>query len=293
MSYFFIVNPNSGKEKNKKEFVYFLKKESETRKLICEIAYTQSSKHARELAFLAVKRGFKKVVAVGGDGTIREVASSLAGKDAALGIIPMGSGNGFARNLLLPLNIEKALVTVFKEKYLYCDVGICLGEIFLCACGFGVDALIAERFNTGNHSRGLFPYFVSGAKSLFSYKPKLLRFKKSDGTFIDYFPLLAAVMNGRQYGGGACVNPEGLIDDGVLEFISLKNMGFLSAVLNLPYLFNGKINKKNIFGSLPLKNAEIHIGRDSVYHLDGEHFYSKDGVLKISVWHKALKVISA
>ncbi len=292
MSYFFIINPRSGKEENKKHLSEHVSEIASRKNLVCEIKYTQKPGHAFEIAFEALSSGFKKIIAVGGDGTIREIAACLLGKDAALGVIPMGSGNGFARNVSIPLDIKDALITVFEGKERAVDAGLCNGEIFLCSCGFGVDAVIAEKFNTGVHGRGLLPYFTAGAKALLSYRPKLTRLKMKDGSFRDFFPLLAAVMNGRQYGGGAIVNPDGLIDDGVLEFVSINKMNFFSIAANLPSLFSGNINKKDFACFIPVKNAEIFIGRNSVFHLDGEHFICESGVLNISVLNRALRVIT-
>lgn len=292
MSYFFIVNPRSGKKRNKKHLLEKISEIASRKKLVYEIEYTQRPGHAFEIAFEALNSGYKKIVAVGGDGTIREISSCLLGKDASLGIIPMGSGNGFARNISIPLDVEKAIETVFEGNERNVDVGLCNGEIFLCSCGFGADAIIAEKFNTQNHNRGLLPYFVASARVLLSYKPKLIRLKMKDGSFKDFFPLLAAVMNGKQYGGGAIVNPNGLIDDGSLEFVSINKMNFFSIAANLHSLFNGSINKKDFAFFLPVKNTEVFIGRNSMFHLDGEHFICESGTLNISVLNRALKVIT-
>lgn len=292
MSYFFIINPNSGKKREKAFIEQFIKEESEKRKFNFEIHHTKFRGHACELAAEAALKRFSIVVAVGGDGTIREAASSLIGDGKpALGVVPLGSGNGLARNLCLPLDWKKALEVVFRAEERKIDAGLCNGELFLCACGFGIDAVIARKFNSGNHGRGLIPYFISGFSSFLKFRAKLTRVKAGNGEMLQLFPLIGAVMNGRQYGGGARVNPEGMIDDGFLELVTVPSMGFFSAIVKLPYIFNGKIMEKKAASYLRIKNAEIFLGVDSIYHLDGEDFLSKDGVLKVSVLPAALRVI--
>ncbi|GAB4029186.1 MAG: diacylglycerol kinase family lipid kinase [Elusimicrobiota bacterium] len=292
MSYFFIINPNSGKKREKAFIEQFIRDESEKRKFNFEIHYTKSKGHACELSAEAALKGFNTVVAVGGDGTIREAASSLVGEGKpALAVVPLGSGNGLARNLCLPLDWKKALEVVFRAQVRRIDAGLCNGELFLCACGFGIDALIARKFNSGNHGRGLIPYFISGFSSFLKFGAKLTRVKVGNGEIFQLFPLIGAVMNGRQYGGGAVINPEGLIDDGFLELVTVPSMGFFSAILKVPYIFNGKIMEKKVASFLRIKNVEILLGRDSLYHLDGEDFFSPEGVLKVSVLPGALKVI--
>ncbi len=292
MSFFFIINPNSGKKKEKKFIENFIREESQKRKLSVEITYTREKGHASSLAFEARAKGFTCIVAVGGDGTIRETASSLVGKiDSTLGIIPLGSGNGLARNLSLPLDWKKAVEVVFNGNEREIDVGLCNGDIFLCSCGFGIDALIAQKFNSGKHARGILPYFVSGIKSFIEFNPKMIRIKQERGKSLQYFPLMAAVMNGRQFGGGAIVNPNGMIDDGFLELVIVPKMNFWQALYKIRHIFNGKIIEKKLASLISIKNTEIIIEKNSVYHLDGEDFISTDGLLKISVMHRKLRVI--
>lgn len=292
MSFFFIINPNSGKKKEKRFIENFIREEAQRRKISIEISYTREKGHASSLAFEAMSKGFSCVVAVGGDGTIREVALSLVGKEVpTLGIIPLGSGNGLARNLSLPLDWKKAVEVVFNRNERDIDVGLCNGDIFLCSCGFGIDALIAQKFNSGRHGRGILPYFISGLKSFFEFRPKMIRVRQNQEESLEYFPIMAAVMNGRQFGGGAIVNPYGMIDDGYLELVIVPSMSFFKAVSGVRHIFNGKIIEKKLASLISIKNAEIIIGRNSLYHLDGEDFISTEGVLKISLMRRKLRVI--
>jgi len=145
MSYFFIINPNAGKKTADIERI--IGAECALRRIKWEAHFTQDKGHARQLSRRALIAGFHNIIAVGGDGTIREVAEPLVGREQNLGILPCGSGNGLARNLFIPLDISQALKGIFEWRAREIDVGLADGNPFFCAAGIGLDAEVAKLFN--------------------------------------------------------------------------------------------------------------------------------------------------
>ena len=290
MSYFFIINPNAGKKHA--GIKARLEKMFHGRKTLFEAEFTRERGHATELAAKAVIAGFRKVIAVGGDGTIRETATALIGKENVLGILPCGSGNGLARNLYLPLSFEAALKGLFEWSPRSIDAGLANGHAFFCAAGVGLDADVAHDFNTGSHSRGILPYVWHAVRRSLFYRPRSLT-ACLDGRLIELAPLLAAALNGVQYGGGARMAPGAYLDDGFLDFCSVKNASLPRLVAAVPALFNGKLaSHTDIYSASRARLIELDCGGGVWYHLDGEDFFSADGKIRISVVPAALKVLA-
>ena len=289
MDFVFIINPKSGIKVNKlveKKIVNYFSKTFHR----YYIEYTKYPGHAKEIVIKYINEGFKNFVAVGGDGTIRDVASMLVGKNLNLGVIPCGSGNGFARNLSIPIDIDEAIKRVINSNIVKIDVGICNGKIFLVTCGVGFDAYIAYLFNNTYHFRGLFFYFFHGFFAYFKYQAKKFKIYFDDKE-IFALPFLLTIANGKQYGGGAIVSPSSIINDGILEMVLINKISFFKMFLKLNYLFNGKIENLNFVKIYKSSNFKVISDEKLLYHLDGEDYIAEDGVLNISVLKESLNVI--
>ena len=168
----FILNPISGNRGANPEYIknkiltYFEK---------AEVCMTQRPGHATELAQEAADKEFEAVVAVGG--TINETAKGLLNSQTALGIIPTGSGNGFAREIGMMLPLDQALSKLKTAVTQFCDVGFANGEMFLNVAGVGIEAVVAWKFmeQAKNGTRGMIPYFKLAAQTFFNYKPPVIR----------------------------------------------------------------------------------------------------------------------
>ncbi|NLH39162.1 MAG: diacylglycerol kinase family lipid kinase [Elusimicrobia bacterium] len=289
--YIFIINPKSGLKINKL-IEKKIREKFNMPDIEFFIEYTKYRYHSKEIALNYIEEGFDNIIAVGGDGTIREIAGLLTGrKDIKLGIIPAGSGNGLARNLGIPLNIDDAIRVILNGRTKAIDCGMVNGEIFLCTCGTGFDAKIAYLFNNTVHSRGLLPYFIHGILSYFKFKPNNTDLYVN-GEKYSFKPLIATIANGKQYGGKAVISPNSIMDDGYLEAIVIDDPGLIGMIMGVKTLFNSKILENDCVKSFRSKNFKIVIDKGSVYHLDGEDFSSEDGVLNISVMENAINVIS-
>ena len=290
MSYFFIVNPNAGRKYG--DIRERVERFFEGRKLRFEIEFTRAREHASELSARAVMAGFSRIVAAGGDGTIRETAIPLIGKEAALGILPCGSGNGLARNLYIPLGFDAALEGLVKWSPRRIDAGLANGRPFFCAAGVGLDAEVAHDFNSLSSRRGILPYVWHAARRILAYKPSKVT-ALVDGNRMELLSLVNGVLNGVQYGGGARMAPGAYIDDGYLDLVSIRKAPLFRLLAAVPALFRGTLaGHPDIYSSFQGRTIELDCGGGAWYHLDGEDFYSHDGKLKFTALPSVVSVIA-
>ncbi len=288
MSYFFVINPSAGRRAPgiRERIESFLS----GRSVRFHIEFTAARGHASELAARALLEGFTTVVAAGGDGTIRETAAPLLNKDAALGILPCGSGNGLARNLYIPLSFDKALAGLLEWAPRRVDAALADGKPFFCAAGVGLDAEVARDFNSMSKRRGILPYVWHAARRILTYKPSPVT-AVVDGLRLELTALVNGVLNGVQYGGGARVAPGAYIDDGYLDLVSIRRASLPRLLAAVPSLFSGGLEKhKDIYSAFKGRVIDLDCGRASWYHLDGEDFYSDTGKIRFTVLPSALRV---
>lgn len=288
--FLFIINPKSGFKINSLIERQIKKKAFELNKKYI-IEYTKQKGDGFRIATNYINQGFNKVICVGGDGTLREILEAVFGKrGVVLGIIPAGSGNGAARNLSIPLDIEKALDLVFKpKKIIEVDCGVCNSRLFINVFGVGFDAYIANLFNR-NQIRGIIPYFIHGISAYLKYKPITVEVDFGDG-FYRFTPFVLAIANGRQYGGGAIISPNSSLFDGFLDLVVIDNASTTYFLRRIKTLFNGKILENEIVKTFVSKNFRLRLPPQTLYHLDGEDFISETGVISVSLIPKAFSFI--
>ncbi|SDR67498.1 diacylglycerol kinase family protein [Opitutus sp. GAS368] len=223
----FIFNPYSGRNRRnpylRDRAATFIKE----RRLDATVVDTERPRHATELARQAVDEGCGLVVAIGGDGTMNEVATALVDTPAVFGLIPCGSGNGLGRHLGIRQPGHGAFRTLLDGRPMPIDTGLVNGFAFFNAMGLGFEADIAVRFSRQTN-RGLAGYIRVGFPSFFAHQPERCTVRHAGGTAeVDAFTL--AVMNSDQYGNDARVAPGAKLDDGRFELISVPQVGFLGA----------------------------------------------------------------
>jgi len=285
----FILNPVAGKRRAPEKTATLLRRELGGSSWDFDIVLTERRGHGYHLAKAAVVRGYELVVAIGGDGTFKEVASGLVHTGVALGIIPSGSGMGLARDLGIPLNLKGACRALLGGRRREVDTGVINGRYFFCTAGLGFDARIGLIYDErGKGRRGILPYFYIGAKEFFLFRPEPFQVQIDERHF-EVSPLLITIANCRQYGGGAQIAPRAKIDDGLLDLCILKNMSLPRALLNLPKLFTGKIDSISQMDYYQIAQAEIIREKPGPIHLDGDPFIEASR-LKVSILHKSLVV---
>jgi YegS/Rv2252/BmrU family lipid kinase len=234
------------------------------------VLLTERPNHARDLARQAVAGGCATVVAWGGDGTINEVASQLAGTIAALGIVRAGSGNGLARELGIPASPDAALDIALAGRERRLDVGEIEGRPFLNVAGVGFDAAMAAAFNgLGWDRRGPIRYTVRVLQAVFDFRATRYQVEV-DGYRIEADALLVAIANLRQYGANAVIAPRAQPDDGLLDVVVVEDRGFLGKLGLAPRVFDRTIDKAAGVTTLRGTRVTIAAAEPLAFHVDGE-----------------------
>ena len=235
-----------------------------------EVFLTERPGHARELTHAALARGVTTVVAWGGDGTINEVGSALAFREAALAIVPSGSGNGLARELKIPFDPAGAFDVAFAGRERCIDAGELDGHLFFNIAGLGLDARVAHRFaEDGLVRRGFLRYLEITAQELFSYAPDEHTIV-TDGNAVRVRALIVAIANGRQYGNGAIIAPDARLDDGRLDVVVVAARSAIGALVQMPRVFMGKIGQVPGVTMHSAVAIEVTSAEPAIYHVDGE-----------------------
>ncbi len=234
---------------------------------------------------------FDIIVAFGGDGTINEVGSAILGSNATLGIIPGGSGNGFARGLKIPLDVRKALEVIKNGEEVFIDVGKINNIYFFNVAGFGFDAKIAREFNSYSpQTRGIAKYVYCGLKEYSFFKPFKVEAYWGDMKYENEV-IIVALANFKEYGGRAIIAPFASPADGNLEICFLRKIPFLEALTKLGVLFSGQIHTLSIYKSFSIKSTHLKFSRPVPSTYDGETGKDFEEV-EVSILPSYLKVIA-
>ncbi len=279
----YIINPHSGAS-NKDRFLSIISLlKTDPKHVIWE---TTEPLEAVEFAKKAIQQNATKIIAVGGDGTINEVASVLVDSTIPLGIIPVGSGNGLARHLKLPLNYKKAFQKVLVGASIKIDVGYINNKPFFCTAGIGFDAAVAQRFATSK-GRGLINYIKATLFTLFKYQP--IQVSINEGASEKVFSL--SIANANQFGNDAFISPFSNIQDGQLELVKIGLLNKIEAGILAVRLFKKNIHHSKNVHFQACAHASIHYAKNAPIHIDGENLLTDNELLKISISPLALTVI--
>ncbi|SFC57247.1 lipid kinase, YegS/Rv2252/BmrU family [Parapedobacter composti] len=283
----FVVNPISGGKK-KKGFEKRALEDLDTSLYDAEFVCTQYANHAYELGAEAVADGVDVVVAVGGDGTINEIASALNGTSTALGIVPEGSGNGLALYLGIPLNERAAVRRLNRMESMVIDSGSINGLLFFNMAGIGFDASVSDRFANDN-IRGAIGYLKAVMTEISTYKPQHYRLT-IDGQSLEREALMISVANSPQYGNNAHVAPQASVTDGILDVCIIHKFPLYIFPMMVFHLFNKTADQSEYVEIIP--GRQIRIVRESAdaVHVDGEP-KALGPVLDIEVNPSTLRII--
>ena len=263
----FIINPiaGSGPQRDLKEEILKL-----TGHFFPETCFIETGKQGEAAIIVKekVKEGIKRFVAVGGDGTVNEVARGLVDTEAALGIIPTGSGNGFARHLGIPLNLPAAIDLLRNANPVAVDYGILNGTPFFCTAGIGFDAKIGYEFSLLG-KRGFFSYLRLILVRFLSYTPQkyIIRI---DGSEVTKELFLITFANSSQYGNGASIAPQASIKDGFMDVAMLSPFPFYKALNIGIRLLTKTIDSSNYVEIVKCKEVSVERESPGHVHFDGE-----------------------
>ena len=263
----FIINPKSGTDK--KLYVrQIIGKKIDVSKFSYQVRYTEYAGHAEVLAREAVEKGTDIVVAVGGDGTVNEVARALIHTQTALGIIPCGSGNGLARHLQLPMDPEGAIQMINEACIKSLDYGTMNNLPFFCTCGMGFDAFVSMKFaNSGK--RGLLSYIENTLRETLTYKPDTYTLTLDDQQ-IEQRAFVIACANASQYGNNAFIAPAATMSDGLMDITVLEPFSAIEAPQLALQLFNGTLTTNSRVKTFKARKAHIKRLSKAPVHVDGD-----------------------
>lgn len=283
----FVVNPISGTH-DKEPIVKAIPRYLDADRFEYEVFRTDHRGHAAELAKQAASEGIDVCVAIGGDGTVNEVARSLRHSETALAIIPMGSGNGLARHLFIPMDPESALRVLAECQIKDLDYGMINEHPFFCTCGMGFDAFISEKF-ADSKKRGLITYVDNTVKSSFAYKPETYELEV-DGQTKHYKAFLIACGNASQYGNNFYIAPQASMSDGLMDVTILEPFNVLEAPQVVLQMLNKTIDSNLHTRSFQCKRLKVHRQNPGVIHFDGDPAEAGTDI-EIELIPKGLKVV--
>src|SRR3954468_11323504 len=263
----FIINPISG-----------LGRQKVIEKLVTDLldvsifepslVYTEGPKHATLLAKKAVQENYDIVVAVGGDGSVNEIANGLIGSTTSLGILPAGSGNGLARHLGIPIDLKKAMLILQKGATQQIDSIRLNDEYFVNVAGIGFDAHIGWEFSKFG-KRGLSSYVKVIFKELSALKTQQYELRIDEQPIIQKDAYLISFANGSQWGNNASIAPLADIKDGVLDIVIVKKFPLLLGLPIALKLFTKKIHTSAAVETIKAKQVIIK-QETTIAHMDGE-----------------------
>ena len=253
-----------------------------------ETIFSTGVKHARDVARERAA-DYDLIVAVGGDGTINEVASAIAGTDTVLGVIPYGSGNGLSRFLGVPMNAERAIKSINDSRVTSIDAGKINGRWFFNMAGMGFDAHISQVFANGSEKRGFISYLKSSLQEINKYKAQnyLLEI---DGVKYEREAFMLSLANSSQYGNNAHVSPTASVQDGLLDVCIIKPFPLYRFPEMGVRMFTKTAGSSKFVEIIKGKHIVITRSQPGPIHLDGEP--REAGLdLDITVMPAALKII--
>lgn len=283
----FIVNPVSG-PKTKNRITKLIRELLNKELFSPTVVTTEYAGHATQLAQQFALEGYYAVIAVGGDGTINEVGKGLCGTNTALGIIPNGSGNGFARHLEISTRMNRAVEMLNNSEVISVDYCTVNDIPFFSTFGVGFDALVAHDFS--NTSRGLKGYIESILKDIFQYKPEQYHLQ-GEGIDLTTSAFLINFANASQWGYDACIAPKASLQDGWMDVAIVSEFPLIKAPELAWQLFTKSIDENHYMHTIRAK--EIMLEREnesSPVHIDGTPTQmAKD--LHIKIVEDGLKVL--
>ncbi len=263
----FIFNPISGGSRLI-HVVPLIKRHINKAKYDYVFETTQYRGHAKELAQKYAWLGYDAVLAIGGDGTVNEVASGLVSSRTALGIIPCGSGNGLARHIGIPMDPYKAIKWLDQSHIVHMDYGMINDQPFFCTCGVGFDAAISKSFSEAG-TRGILTYLESIVKEIAKYRNETYHLF-IDGVEQEYSAFIVTCANAGQWGNNAFIAPQASITDGLLDIAIIPSFTVIDIPIMAIQLFNRQLDKNRNVRMLRCRELKIVREKPGVAHFDGD-----------------------
>ena len=284
----FVINSISGGKK-KLSLPAVIEANLDKNKFSATFSFTNVAGHATRIAQDAISKDIDIIVAVGGDGTINEIAQELLGTDKILGIIPLGSGNGLARALHIPMNTKKAIAVINKLDTKLIDAAKLNQKYFLNMAGIGFDAHVSAVF-AGSKSRGLKGYLKMGLKEVLSYHPQKYELN-IDGKIYEREAFVISIANSTQYGNNFHISPNSSLTDGFLEICIVKPLPLYKLLILALQMLCSTTHRSKMVEIISGQHIQIKREAAAVVHLDGEPV-EMNNFIEIDIIPLALKIIT-
>lgn len=284
----FIINPKAGTDRIK-NITQEINAVFSNTGISFEIIYTAYKGHGFKIAEQAAKDGITTVIAVGGDGSVNEIASALINQSTHLGIIPLGSGNGIARSLHIPINIKAAIDKIRQQKTTKIDCG-CINntQYFFSNFGLGFDATVAKIF-ARSERRGLITYAAIVAKLLWTYKAPTFNIE-IDGIKSNEKGFMINIANAAQFGYNFKIAPNASLQDGLLDIVIIKPFPIITSYMIAARGFLGNLYKSKFVKHIQAKKIIIE-GTQHHFQIDGDYFDTNENEFEIKIIPQSLNII--
>jgi YegS/Rv2252/BmrU family lipid kinase len=283
----FIINPISGVSGTKKKENAILNWIDKS-KFDYRIEYTQYAGHATVISAEEVKRGTDIIVAVGGDGSVNEIARELINSNSTLGIVPAGSGNGLAHHLGISVNLRKAIEIINKGNTLKMDTGKVNEKVFVSLAGIGFDGLVAAKY-ANSKIRGFLAYMKIATEEYNKYKPKMYSIE-INGKIINQRALFIIFANSNQFGYNAPIAPEASVSDGLLDVVISQKPLMVEMPLIAGLMYWRKIDKTKYVEVIKSSEIIVRSTKKRWVNIDGEAF-KMDKEIHVKVIPNSLNII--
>jgi diacylglycerol kinase (ATP) len=283
----FVINPVAGGKK--KENIIQLISENLSDKTAYDIFVWEEKNNFGEIQKQITSGKYQTVVAVGGDGTVNEVAKNLISTGINFGIIPRGSGNGLARTLGIPMDTKKALQLIETGKIKTIDCGYINGKPFFCTSGIGFDAHIGKLF-AQSKKRGLSSYFKITTQQLLKYRAKNYTISADANTFTGK-AFLITFANAGQYGNDFYIAPEAKVDDGMIHVAIMKPFSVLSVWPLLVKIMRKRAHTSRKIMTFTTQSLKIQQTQPDAIHFDGEPGVTGKNEIEVKILPAVLKII--
>jgi YegS/Rv2252/BmrU family lipid kinase len=285
-----LINPNSARSHALEEVVRAVNRYWDRPEWDVAFQFSNDVEDGHRKVRRMVREGVDTVLVVGGDGIINTAGSELVGTSVALGVIPTGSGNGFARHFGIPLNAEAAAEALADADVCSIDVGFANGRPFFVTCSMAADASLVRTFEAFPF-RGIIPYIFAAAYELFEYQPQRFEVELDGQEKLSFqSPLVFTVANLTQYGGGARIAPKAEHDDGFLEMVVMEKQEAGRALANVGRLFDGTIDSLPGVVTRRFRHMIARREKAAVIQVDGE-LQESGATVEVTVRPYGLRVL--
>lgn len=280
----FVLNPTSGVP----PVNFIVSKELERRKK--DLSFCKSLKKEDTVQLIKDNyNDFDIFIAAGGDGTVHSVAAELVGTDKILGVLPLGSGNGFAKEFGFIMNVRSLLTDINRSESTEIDVIEINDNLCLNVAGIGLDSFVAHSFNNLK-LRGFIPYIWLTFKTFLALRPFHVKIKCDGKEIVSEKLFVLTIANTRQFGNNAFIAPDAKPNDGMIDIVMIKPFPKILGSIFIIRLFTKRINNSKYVKHFQTNKEIVIETAETRFHIDGEPL-DISGKVVIRIKKEVLKVL--